>query len=103
MKIICEEKKLIKDKTYFKEKTSEKNFKSCEENKSYYIKLYKLSDIFQYLSVIEIHIDNYEGINEEKKKKIERNNSAETEKEKNIQIGLTNRQNKSERNERRKN
>ena len=94
MKIICEEKKLIKDKTYFKEKTSEKNFKSCEENKSYYIKLYKLSDIFQYLSVIEIHIDNYEGINEEKKKKIERNNSAETEKEKNIQIGLTNRQNK---------
>ena len=34
MRIICGEKKLIKDKTYFKEKTSEKNFKSCEENKS---------------------------------------------------------------------
>ena len=81
MKIICEEKKLIKDKTYFKEKTREKNFKSCDENKSYYIKLYKLSDIFQYLSVIEIHIDNYEGINEEKQ--------------------IT--ENKSERNERRKN
>ena len=93
MKVVCEEKKLIKCAHYYEEKLYKNNFNSLVDNKSYYIKLYKLSDIFQYLSVIEIIIDNYEKCDEEKNLKSENYKSREVE-EKNIQIGLTNKKNK---------
>ena len=83
MKVACNEKKLIKCANYSEEKINKNDFNSSDDNKSYYIKLYKLSDIFQYLSVIEITIDNYEKCDEEKNPKFENYNSAGIE-EKNI-------------------
>ena len=76
MRIICQEKGSKIFDNYAASDVSNKIGKNelnkYEEQKSYYIKLYKLTDIFQFLSVIEINIDleMSRNNNEEKKEEI---------------------------------
>lgn len=69
MKILSEKIKLSNDEKNIEDKKlqnksenklarSEENVSSEKRNNSYFIKLYKLSDIFQFLSVVEIIIEN---------------------------------------------